>query len=237
MTVDLDPTVRGNLLLSQLAVHERNAIHRAADAVAVTPGESLLRGGSQSAYVFFPTNCVVSVMRALRDGNAMELALIGNEGIVGLDVFSGARAQLDDAVVQSAGYAYRIPAEELRNQLRRGGGLQRALLRFMYALSAQVAQTALCSRFHPAEARLARWLMLISDRTSSLELRVQPQSVAAMLVVEPAAVTAAMQRLRARGAIAVAAEAVTIRDREILEVSACECYETLREEYERTLAS
>lgn len=237
MTVDLDPTIRGNLLLSQLAVHERNAIHRAAEAVALSPGESLLRASTQSASVFFPTNCVVSLVRTLRDGNAMELALIGNEGIVGLDVFMGARIQLDDAIVQSAGYAYRIPAEELRNQLRRGGGLPKALLRFMYALFAQVAQTAVCVRFHPPEARLARWLMLIADRTSSLELHVQPQATAAMLVIEPAAVAAAMNHLRARGAIAVHADAITITDREALEVSACECYETLREEYERTLAS
>jgi CRP-like cAMP-binding protein len=237
MTIDLDQTIRGNLLLGQLAVHERNAIHRAAEAVSLAAGESLLQASTQSSYVFFPTNCVVSVVRTLRDGNGMELALIGNEGIVGLAVFMGARTQLDDAIVQSAGWAYRIPADELRNQLRRGGGLQKSLLRFMDALFAQVAQTAVCARFHAPEARLARWLMLISDRTASPELRVQPAAIAAMLAVEPERITAALKRLSALGAIGVRAEAITITDREGLEVNSCECYETIREEYERTLAT
>jgi CRP-like cAMP-binding protein len=237
MTIDLDQTIRGNLLLGQLAVHERNAIHRAAEAVSLAAGESLLRASTQSSYVFFPTNCVVSVVRTLRDGHSMELALIGSEGIVGLAVFMGARTQLDDAIVQSAGWAYRIPADELRNQLRRGGGLQKSLLRFMDALFAQVAQTAVCSRFHAPEARLARWLMLISDRTANLELRVQPSAIASMLAVEPERIAAALKRLSALGAIAVRAEAITITDREGLEVNSCECYETIREEYERTLAT
>lgn len=237
MTVEVAQAVRGNHLLSQLAVHERNAIHRASDAVTIPAGESLLRGTMQSAYVFFPTTCVVSVVRTLRDGKTIELALVGNEGIVGLDAFTGVRLQLDDAVVQSAGCAYRTPADELRNQLRRGGGLQKVLLRFLHAFSTQVAQTAPCVRYHEPEARLARWLLLISDRTSSLELRVQPQSAAAMLAVAPDRAAAAFHRLTALGAIAVRGDAITIRDRETLEVNSCECYETLREEYERTLAS
>ena len=237
MTVTRETTIRGNLLLSQLAVHERNAIHRAADAISVSAGESLLRASTQSAYVFFPTTSVVCVQRTLRDGNCMEMAVIGSEGIVGLDVFMGSRMQLDDAIVQSSGCAYRVPAEELRRQLQPGGGLARALLRFTYALFTQVAQNAVCIRFHAPEARLARWLMLISDRTASLQLRVDSRATAAMLVVPPLQASAAVERLRDRGAIAIQSDAIRIVSREALEVTACECYETIREAYARTLAS
>src|SRR5579859_950358 len=106
MTVELAATIRGNALLSHLAVHERNAIHRAAELASLSAGESLVRASTQSAYVFFPSSCVISLVRTLRDGKCMEIALIGSEGIIGLDVFTGSRTQLDDAVVQSPGYAY-----------------------------------------------------------------------------------------------------------------------------------
>ena len=237
MTVIRESTVRGNLLLSQLAVHERNAIHRAADAVSVEAGDSLLKAGAQSAYVFFPTTSVVCIQRTLRDNKCMEMAVIGSEGMVGLDVFMGSRMQLDDAIVQSSGCAYRVPADELRRQLLTGGGLTKALLHFTYALFTQVAQNAVCIRFHAPEARLARWLMLISDRAASVQLRIDSRAIAAMLVVAPMQVGAAVERLRERGAIGVQSDAIRIVSREALEVSACECYETIREAYARTLPS
>jgi CRP-like cAMP-binding protein len=237
MTVNAEATIRGNLLLSQLAVHERNAIHRAAEAISLSAGDSLLRASTQTAYVFFPTTCVVSVQRTLRDGKGLEIALIGSEGIVGLDVFMGSRLQLDEAIVQSAGCAYRVPAEELRRQLQPGGGLPKALLRFTYALLTQVAQNAVCVRFHAPAGRLARWLMLISDRTASLQLRVDAGAMTAMLAGPAGSVTAAVENLCQLGAITTRPGLVTISSREALEVAACECYETVREAYARTLAS
>ncbi len=237
MKAEVVESIRGNLLLSQLAVHERNAVHRAAEAVVVKAGESLLRARTQSAYVFFPTTCVVSLLRTMRDGNCMDIALIGSEGIIGLDVFMGSRVQIDDAVVHRSGCAYRIPAEELRRQLQNGGGLQKGLLRFAYALFSQVAQNAVCVRFHPPEARLSRWLMMVNDRTSSIEVGVDLRAAAAMLADSPVVVKRAIDQLQGRGAITLTADAITITDRDALEVAACECYETVREEYDRTLAS
>ncbi len=238
MTTDVElQTIHGNLLVAQLAVHERNAIHRASEAVSLAAGDSLLRANTHSEFVFFPINCVASVVRTLRDGSAMELALIGNEGVIGLDVFFGARTQLDDAIVQSAGWAYRIPSNELRNQLRRGGGLQKSLLRFMEVLFAQVAQTAVCARFHSPEQRLARWLLMVHQRTSSDELQATPDALRAAIALGPERVAAAMKHLSSAGAIAARNGTITIVDREGLEVAACECYETLRQGYERTLAS
>jgi CRP-like cAMP-binding protein len=238
--MSIDPelqTVRGNGLLAQLAVHERNAIHRASEAVSLAAGEFLLRANTHSDFVFFPINSVASVVRTLRDGSAMELALIGSEGLVGVDAFFGSRTQLDDAIVQTPGWAYRIASEELRNQLRRGGALQKALLRFMDALFAQVAQTAVCARYHAPEARLARWLLMVCQRSAATELTATPASLRAALSLEPERIAAAVRRLASAGSISARGDAIAITDREGLEVSSCECYETLRQEYERTLSS
>src|ERR1700704_5923461 len=123
MTADLQlETNRGNLLLAQLAVHERNAIHRGAEVVELEAGEPLLRARTRSEFVFFPINSVASVIRALRGGMPIEVALIGSEGMVGLDVIMEAKVQLDDVVVQSPGSAFRMPADDLRKQFNRGGG-------------------------------------------------------------------------------------------------------------------
>src|SRR6185295_14619702 len=153
MTVTaIEQHTRSGNFLAQLAVHERNAIHRGAEAVTLVAGEPLLRAHTHSEFVFFPVNSVASVVRTARDATPLEIALIGNEGMVGLDVITEPKTQLDDVVVLSPGWAYRMPAEDLRNQYRRGGGLQRHLLRFTGALLAQVSQTAVCSRYHAPEA-------------------------------------------------------------------------------------
>jgi CRP-like cAMP-binding protein len=220
-------TNRGNLLLSQLAVHERNAVHRGAETVPLEAGELLLRAGRHSDFVFFPTNSVVSVIRTLRGGMSIELALIGNEGMVGLDVFTDAKASLDDVVVQSPGWAYRLPADDLRKQFNRSGGLQKYLLLFADALLNQIAQTAACSRYHAPEARLARWLLMIRDRTSVDEILATPAAMRAMLAIAPERVAECVGRLVAARAIVLRQETITIVDREGLEVRACECYETL----------
>jgi CRP-like cAMP-binding protein len=227
----------GNLLLSQLAVHERNAVHRGAEAMSLTPGDFLLRAHTHSEFVFFPINSVASVVRTLRGGMGVELALIGNEGMVGLDVLMDAKTQLDDVVVQSGGWAYRMPADDLRKQFRRGGGLQKYLLRFADALLTQVAQTAVCGRYHAPAARLARWLLMIRDRTLTLEIHATPVAMRAMLAIEPEEVVDAVAVLVAARVIVLRQQTITIVDREGLEMIACECYETLRQEYARTLAS
>ncbi|HEV8659026.1 MAG TPA: Crp/Fnr family transcriptional regulator [Thermoanaerobaculia bacterium] len=220
-------TNRGNLLLSQLAVHERNAVHRGAETVPLEAGELLVHSGRRSDFVFFPTNSVASVVRTLRGGMSIELALIGNEGMVGLDVFTDAKASLDDVVVQSPGWAYRLPADDLRRQFNRSGGLQKYLLLFADALLNQIAQTAVCSRYHAPEARLARWLLMIRDRTSVDEILATPAAMRAMLAIAPERVAECVARLVAARAIVLRQETITIVDREGLEVRACECYETL----------
>ncbi len=234
--IELQPN-RGNLLLSHIAVHERNAIHRGAEAVSLAANDVLLRADTHSEFVFFPINCVASVIRNLRDGSAIEVALIGNEGMIGLDVFMEAKKQLDDVIVQSAGWAYRLPAEDLRNQFRRAGGLQRYLLRFTDALLTQVSQTAVCSRYHTPEARLARWLLMIRDRTTLPVVQAGTRALRTMLGSTEELVNVAVEHLTSAEIIRVRHDTITILDVEGLEVTACECYETLRQAYERTLSS
>ncbi|HUP47998.1 MAG TPA: Crp/Fnr family transcriptional regulator [Thermoanaerobaculia bacterium] len=226
----------GNLLLTRLAVHERNAVHRSAEAVSLGAGEVLLRANSRSEHVFFPIDSVVSMVRTLQGGAAMELALIGSEGMVGLDVLMDAKRQLDDFVVQDPGWAYRISATDLTNQFRRAGGLQKYLLRFADALLAQVAQTAVCARFHSAEARLARWLLMIHDRTGRPQIQAPLTAVRTMLGLSEERAREAVGKLVAGNVISLRQQIIVMTDRPGLEVRACECYETVRQEYARTLS-
>jgi CRP-like cAMP-binding protein len=166
-----------NLLLAQLPVHERNAVLRGSEAVTCASGEVLLSANTHSDYVFFPLDAVVAMVRTVRNGQGVDVGVVGSEGMIGLDVFVDAKTQLDDAVVRSPGTVYCMRADELRRQFHRGGGLQKYLLRFTNAFLSQVAQIALCNRFHTLDARLSRWLLMIHDRSSLPEIGGTPNSI------------------------------------------------------------
>ena len=225
-----------NRLLSQLPVHQRNAIHRGSDLVFYSVGDVLLHSQTHSNFVFFPIEAVVSIVRPLRDGMFVELGLIGNEGMIGLDVIMDARTQLDDTVVQSAGSALRMPADDLLKLFYGGGPLQKHLLRFTHAFLGQVAQNAACNRFHPLAARMAKWLLMIHDRSATPEVHSTSRLMAVAFAAKERDIDDAFGRLTATGGIRQRRDAITI-ERDNLEVSACECYETLRDAYGRTLAS
>ncbi|HEU4520726.1 MAG TPA: Crp/Fnr family transcriptional regulator, partial [Thermoanaerobaculia bacterium] len=148
-----------NHLLGALQVHERNAVQRGSVVVACTPGQTLLDANTHTNHVFFPIDAVVALVRKLDDGNAIELGIAGNDGMIGCDAFSDAKTGLDEAIVRSPGNAWCMPAEDFRRQFHRGGGLQKALLRFMTTFVSQLAQNASCNRFHSIEGRVARWLL------------------------------------------------------------------------------
>jgi len=214
-----------NRLLSQLPVHERNAIHRGSEMVFCNIGDVLLHAQAHSSYVFFPVEAVVSVVRTLREQRSVELGLIGNEGMVGLDVIMDARTQSDDTIVQSAGSALRMPADDLLKQFHGGGALQKHLLRFTHAFLGQVAQNTVCNRFHPLSARTAKWLLMICDRIAVPEVESTARLMGIALGAHETEVAETIARLpgiqQRRKSIAI--------DREALEPRACECYETLRE--------
>jgi CRP-like cAMP-binding protein len=222
-----EPVV-GNLLLAQLPVHERNAIQRGSETHEYPAGETLITAKAHSDFVFFPINGVVSVIRSVRPGQSIELALVGSEGMVGLDAFIDVKVQLDDAVVQSGGCFYRMPGEELRRQMHRASVLQRCLFRFANSFMDQVAQNAVCYRFHSVESRLARWLLMVDDRRHVSEMHESP-SIGTALGVDEATVSAALEQLATAKGIRFRRHVVTIVDREGLELHACECYDTLRD--------
>jgi CRP-like cAMP-binding protein len=225
-----------NSLLSHLPVHQRNAIHRGSELFFYAVGDVLLRSHTHSNYVYFPVEAVVSVVRPLRDELSIELGLIGNEGMIGLDVVMDAKTQLDDSIVQSAGSVLRMPADGLRKLFAAGGALQTYLLRFAHAFLGQVAQNAACNQFHPLPARISKRLLMIQDRSAAVNVHSTPHLLASALGVNEREIDHAFEQLAASGAVRQRRDAITL-ERECLELTACECYETLREAYERTLAS
>lgn len=224
-----------NRLLSYLPVHQRNAIHRGSELFSPVVGDVLLRSHSHSNFVFFPVDAVVSVVRPLRDESSIELGLIGHEGMIGLDVMMDAKTQLDDTIVQSAGSVLRMPADELRKLFAGGGPLQTYLLRFAHAFLGQVAQNAVCNPFHPLMARVSKRLLMIQDRSAVAMVQSTPRLFAAALGANEREIERAFEQLATAGAVRLRRDAVII-ERERLELTACECYETLHEAYERALA-
>jgi CRP-like cAMP-binding protein len=215
-----------NLLLAQLPVHERNAVLRGSRAVSCTPGDVLLNADTHSDYVFFPVDMVVSTIRTLRDGRSIDVGLVGCEGMVGLDVFADERTQHDESVVQIAGTAYCMPADDLRKQFYRRGTLQQSLLRFTNAFLSQVAQNALCSRFHSLEARVSRWLLMVHERSALPEICNTPGSVARALGATDDETDNVLTRLASGKAIRHRRHSIHVIEPQRLELTACECYET-----------
>src|SRR5438132_8394475 len=225
-----------NRLLSQLPVHERNAIHRGSEMIFFNVGDIVLHAHAHSSYVFFPVEAVVSVVRTLREERSVELGLIGNEGMIGLDVIMEAKTQIDDTVVQNSGSALRMTADDLLKQFDGGGALQKHLLRFTHAFLGQVAQNAVCNRFHPLSQRMAKWLLMIHDRTSLFEIHSTPKLIGIALGANDREVEEALGMLTLSRGVRQRRSSIAI-EREQLELSACECYETIRESYGQTLSS
>jgi len=229
-------TATANRLLTHLPVHQRNAIHRGSELLFCAVGDVLLRSHTYSNYVFFPVEAVVSVVRPLRDELSIELGLIGSEGMVGLDVIMDAKTQLDHAIVQGAGSVLRMQAGDLRKLFASGGALQTYLLRFAHAFLGQVSQNAACNRFHPLPARISKRLLMIQDRSAMVTLYSTARILASALGAKEAEIEHGLEQLSATGALRLRRDAITI-NRDRLEMTSCECYETLREAYERTLSS
>jgi CRP-like cAMP-binding protein len=214
-------------LLAELAVHERNAIQRASDMQFRAAGDVLLRAHTRSRSAFFPINAVVSVVRLLNDNRSVEVGLIGNEGMVGMDVLLDARNDLDEVVVQSAGFVYCMPVDDLRHLFDATARLQKSIFRFTHTFLGQVSQNAVCSRYHAPRQRVAKWLLMIDDRSGRLETGKSSQLLAAALCAGEPEMAEALAELTSAGAVQQRRSALAIR-REVLETGACECYETMR---------
>ncbi len=229
-----------NHLLAALPKAEYKHLHAHLEPAPLPLGKVLYESGEGLNYVYFPTTAIVSLLYVMENGASAEIAVVGNEGIVGIAVFMGGETMPNRAVVQSAGHAYRLKGPVLKQELARAGGrrhgsLQPLLLRYTMALLTQMAQTAVCNRHHTIDQQLCRWLLLSLDRLPSNELEMTQELIANMLGVRREGVTEAAGRLQSAGLIRYSRGHIRILDRPGLEARVCECYEVVRREFERLL--
>lgn len=224
-----------NALLAALPTRERNDAHRASQLFTLDFGAKILEANTRSQYAYFPIRGAVSLIRTLSSGPTVEVGVVGNEGMVGVDIFMDAPIQLNDAIVQGEGSAWRMTAEHLLARFQRNGEVQRRLLRFTNAFITQVSQTAACNRAHDMEARLARWLLMMQDRVAAPQIRMTQQFLSHMLGARTASVNEAVQKLEAAGVIGHRRQEITVVDRTGLEARACECYAIVCRIYEQAL--
>ena len=228
-------TPRHNDLLAALPAADYERLAPSLELVPLPLGRAMYESGGKLDYVYFPTDCIVSLLSVTQDGASAEIAIAGNEGLVGIALFMGGETTSSRAVVQNAGYAYRVPSAVIKREFNRGGALQLLLLRYTQALITQMSQTALCNRHHSLEQQLCRWLLLSVDRLPSNRLEMTEALVADMLGVAAEGVAAAAAALQADGLIDYRAGAITVLERAGLERRACECYAVVRREFERLL--
>jgi CRP-like cAMP-binding protein len=225
----------GNRLLAALPPDRREALAPFLERVFLPLGAALYEPGGEQRYVYFPTDSIVSLLYVLENGASAEIAVTGNEGVVGISLFMGGETMPARAVVQSEGSAYRLKAAIMKKEFARGGELQYALLRFTQAVITQMAQTAVCNRHHTVDQQLSRWLLLSLDRLRSNQLAMTQELIANMLGVRRVGVTEAAGKLHAAGLINYRRGRIVVLDRARLEKRACECYAAVRKEYDRLL--
>lgn len=224
-----------NDLLAALPREEHERILPHLRRVTFSRGDSVHEPGKQLKHVYFPTSCIVSLLYTMENGASAEIGVVGKEGVVGIALFMGGDTTPYPAIVQSAGDALRMKAQALRDEFIRGGQFQLLLLRFTQAFITQVSQTAVCNRLHSIEQQLCRWLLLCHDRSQSDELKMTQELISNMLGVRREGITYAAGRLQAEGLIKYTRGRIRILDREGLEATACECYQIVKDEYDRLL--
>jgi len=226
-----------NHLLAALAPAERERIFPHLQLVEMPLGKVLYESGDVLRHVYFPTDSIVSLLYVLADGASAEISVVGNEGLIGIALFMGGETTPSRAIVQSAGYAYRLAGQLLKDEFHRNGPLQLLLLRYTQALITQMAQTAVCNRHHSVDQQLCRWLLLSLDRLPSNQLVMTQELIANMLGVRREGVTEAAGKLDKLGAIRYARGHITVLDRPRLEHLCCECYAVVKRETDRLLPS
>lgn len=222
-----------NHLLAALAPVECERIYPHLRLVPMPLGKVLYESGDQLRHVYFPVDCIVSLLYVLESGASAEISVVGNEGLIGVALFMGGETTPSRALVQSAGNAYRLEGHRLKEEFHRSGGLQLLLLRYTQALITQMAQTAVCNRHHSVDQQLCRWLLLSLDRLASNELVMTQELIANMLGVRREGVTEAAGKLQKLGAIRYSRGQITVVDRPKLEQLCCECYEVVKRESDR----
>jgi CRP-like cAMP-binding protein len=224
-----------NHLLTQLPMEEQQRWLPHLESVHMPLGEVVYEPGVTLTHVYFPTTALVSLLYVMEDGSSAEIAVVGNEGIVGIALFMGGGSTPSRAVVQSAGSGLRLHASMLKEEFDQNGPVLHLLLRYTQALITQMAQTAVCNRHHSLDQQLCRWLLLSLDRLQGNELVMTQELIANMLGVRREGVTEAAVKLQHAGLIRYVRGHITVLDRAGLEKRTCECYAVVKKEYDRLL--
>lgn len=225
-----------NRLLAGLSKPEIDRLNNRLELVALKLGESIYEPGQHIQYAWFPTTAIISLHYVMETGASAEAAGVGNEGMVGVPLFLGGNTTPNSAVVQTAGFAYRLDRSILKAEFNCGDILQRVMLRYTQALMTQMFQTAACNRHHSVEQQLCRWLLMTVDRIPTGELVMTQELVANMLGVRRESVTEAAGSLQNAGCIRYRRGHIAVLDRSKLEHRVCECYSVVRKEMDRLLA-
>lgn len=224
-----------NHLLAALPTSVQQRLFPLLEVVALPLGKVLYESGDTMRYVYFPTDSIVSLLYVMESGASAEISVVGNEGIVGVSLFMGGESTPSRAVVQSAGSAYRLAGQKLKDEFNRHSELMQLLLRYTQSLITQMAQTAVCNRHHSIDQQLCRWLLLSLDRLPDNKLTMTQELIANMLGVRREGVTEAAGKLQKLGVIDYCRGHITVLDRSRLEALSCECYAVVKRESDRLL--
>ena len=230
------PVLTQNHLLGALPAPILQRLQPQLKFVSMELGKVLYESGDTLRFVYFPTDCIVSLLYVLQDGASAEISVVGNEGLIGIALFMGGETTPSRAIVQSAGSAFRMPGQVLKDEFHRDPDMQLLLLRYTQSLITQMAQTAVCNRHHSVDQQLCRWLLLSLDRLSSNQLTMTQELIANMLGVRREGVTEAAGKLQRLGVIQYNRGRITVIDRPQLERLCCECYAVVKKESDRLLA-
>ena len=234
-TNGLSPDLTENHLLAALPDAEWQCWLPQLERVEMPLGQVLYESGGMLSHVYFPTTAIVSLLYVMENGASAEIAVVGNEGIVGISLFMGGDSTSSRAVVQSAGLGLRLKAQIIKDDFNRAGPVLHLLLRYTQALITQMAQTAVCNRHHSLDQQLCRWLLLSLDRLQGNELVMTQELIANMLGVRREGVTEGALKLQQAGLIRYARGRITVLDRDGLQKRSCECYAVVKNEYDRLL--
>jgi CRP-like cAMP-binding protein len=229
------PTPQQNHLLAALSTDVQERIFPFLEPAPMPLGKVLFESGALERHVYFPTDSIISLLYVMENGASAEISVVGNEGLVGIALFMGGESTTSRAIVQSAGFAYRLLGKRFKDEVSRHGDLLFLMLRYSQALITQMAQTAVCNRHHSIEQQLCRWLLLSLDRLPANQLIMTQELIANMLGVRREGVTDAAGQLQKEGVIEYRRGHITVLDRPKLEQLCCECYAVVKLETDRLL--
>jgi CRP-like cAMP-binding protein len=229
--------IERNSLLAGLPSAERARFSSDLELVPLKLGQVLYESGETMTHAYFPTDCVISLLYVMKNGESAEIAIVGNEGVIGIALFMGGDSTMSRAIVQNAGHAYRLKAQVLKDEFHRGNALHHALLIFGSALITQMVQTAACNRHHTVDQQFCRWMLLSLDRLPTGQISMTAKLIGNMLGLGEPEVTTATNTLSKAGLIQYDEGVITVLDRPGVERRSCECYSVVKKESDRLLAS